>query len=134
MLSFHSSLPCSGVDDLSARCAALVGRVGLASGSAVPVGSADLLPFSPSFGHIYDSHTGEDGLADKGWISGRIQKEGFGIWVIITHTQADSLISTSWKSIYEARDNQLSQLSSFIKKIFRTTRDGPMTWFWLWAT
>ncbi len=60
------------------------------------------------------AHAFEDCLANKGWVRGRMVKNGIGIWVYMTHTQADASVTgagaTSWGTIYSARRNQLEQL------------------------
>ncbi len=53
----------------------------------------------------------EDALASKGWVRCRIEKDGIGIWLYVTHTQADAVSPlTTWSQIYSARENQLKEI------------------------
>jgi hypothetical protein len=61
---------------------------------------------------------GEDTFAAKGWIRARIVKDGFGIWLFMTHLQADStLFFSTWNGIYEARQKQIDELKADINKL-----------------
>lgn len=58
----------------------------------------------------------EDCNAQKGFLRGRITKNGIGIWVYMTHTQADAS-NVQWSTIYDARRGQLNQIYADIRLI-----------------
>ena len=78
---------------------------------------------SNTFRGVYQAcaHALEDCLANKGWVRGRMVKDGFGIWVFMTHTQADASVTgfgaTTWSTIYSSRKAQLEQLRDDVKSI-----------------
>ncbi len=77
----------------------------LAMSSVVLGGGGNGIPEN----NIYTDYAGEDGFANKGFIVGRGVKDGFGIIVVVAHTQADSLLAT-WAEVHRARYNQLIQI------------------------
>jgi hypothetical protein len=73
------------------------------------------------------AHALEDCLANKGWVRGRMVKNGIGIWVYMTHTQADASVTgfgaTSWTTIYSARKKQLEQLRADVNAMQASNPD-----------
>jgi hypothetical protein len=62
---------------------------------------------------------GTDWGASKGWLRGRIVKDGIGIWVFMTHTQADLACweLPTWTQIYRARSWDLEYIRRDIRAI-----------------
>jgi endonuclease/exonuclease/phosphatase family metal-dependent hydrolase len=66
------------------------------------------------YSYAYNA-VGEDySYANKGWIKGRMEKDGFGIWVYMVHTQADAELA-SWSNINFYRAAQVDMLVKDIK-------------------
>jgi hypothetical protein len=80
-------------------------------------------PLENSFRGKFSDGVGNDSLASKGWLRARIQKDGFGIWVFMTHAQADPDDSTetdpnpSWGNTYSTRRKQFEQLAAHITQL-----------------
>lgn len=100
---------------------------GLAAKSAYPLKnpaagappSEDEADHDTDTGNWYRGEFGEeegiDRHAAKGWLRSRVQKDGFGIWLIVTHLQADDFEDTpisfpTVAGVYSARRTQLQEL------------------------
>jgi hypothetical protein len=58
---------------------------------------------------------GADWFASKGWIRARVSKGGFGVWVFMTHANADDGIT--WSEIYSTRVTQFNEIANDIRSI-----------------
>lgn len=73
----------------------------------------------------FANYTGEDQKAAKGSITASTVKDKFEIVVIMTHTQADSSVLSSWNGIFTARRKQIEQLVSEVA-LYRLTRPSAV--------
>lgn len=72
-------------------------------------------PFLDTGNGFYTAEIGIDALSSKGWIAGRINKDGFTIYLFTTHAQADDEND-------ETRTQQFNQLMGVIQNIRQNTQ------------